>query len=109
MEYLYSQFGVRHECFASPLNRNFDVPRFSSLFPDTDRFFGSTGSFFQLPLDSGSYEVNPPFDWYSVVQCIDRIGEVPLHVARCRTPLCCSCMCTRRTAVAKCASHFTLP
>ena len=73
---LYSEFGVRHECFSSPLNRCFDVPRFSSLFPDTDRFFGSTGSFFQLPLTSGSYEVNPPFDSYSVLQCIDRITEV---------------------------------
>jgi hypothetical protein len=50
--------------------------RFSSLFPDTDRFFGSVGSFFQLPLLEGCYEVNPPFDSHSVLLCIHRMVEV---------------------------------
>ncbi len=59
--------------------------RFSSLFPDTDRFFGSVGSFFQLPLAGGSFEVNPPFDSQSVLLCIDRMVEV-------RSAVCCAPM-----------------
>mmetsp|Transcript_40499 Transcript_40499/g.61402 ORF Transcript_40499/g.61402 Transcript_40499/m.61402 type:complete len:99 (-) Transcript_40499:723-1019(-) len=53
-------FGISHECFASPLNRV--SPSYNSIFPDVDRFFGSLGSFFDfLPLE-GSFEANPPFD-----------------------------------------------
>ena len=43
---LSRSFGVRHECFASPLNCF--MPRFCSLFPDTDGFFGSAGNFFKF-------------------------------------------------------------
>jgi hypothetical protein len=49
---------------------------FHSLFLDTDRFFGSLGSFFQYPLTMGSFEVNPPFDSHSVQACILHIAEV---------------------------------
>ena len=48
-----------HECFASPLNCYY--PSFCSLFPDTDRFFGSYGSFFSFRPKHGSFEANPPF------------------------------------------------
>ena len=53
------RFGVCHECFASPLNCYY--PSFCSLFPDTDRFFGSYGSFFSFRPTSGSFQANPPF------------------------------------------------
>jgi hypothetical protein len=43
---LKEQFGVRHECFASPLNCNFE--HYCSAFLDTDYLFGSCGSFFDF-------------------------------------------------------------
>lgn len=61
---LRDDFGVAKECFASPLNRNAEV--FWSAFPDTDRFFGSNGSFFDamatpLVAEGGGFYANPPF------------------------------------------------
>eukprot|EP00456_Euglypha_rotunda_P014811 TRINITY_DN14700_c0_g1_i3.p1 TRINITY_DN14700_c0_g1~~TRINITY_DN14700_c0_g1_i3.p1 ORF type:complete len:258 (+),score=26.61 TRINITY_DN14700_c0_g1_i3:138-911(+) len=56
---LQERFGVGHECFASPLNQF--LPSFGSAFPDTDHFFGSKGSFFDLRPEEGSFEANPPF------------------------------------------------
>ncbi|RNF08559.1 uncharacterized protein Tco025E_07320 [Trypanosoma conorhini] len=59
MRELHDAFEVHCEAFASPLNAQ--LPLFGSLFPDTDACFGSLGSFFDLALVSGHYEVNPPF------------------------------------------------
>lgn len=61
---LRAEIGVTKECFASPLNRNAEV--FWSAFPDTDRFFGSQGSFFDafaspLVTEGGCFYANPPF------------------------------------------------
>ena len=64
MRALAENFGVEFECFASPLNQHFE--RFCSLFPDVDRWWGSKGSFFDWEPVSGSFEVNPPFDAFSV-------------------------------------------
>jgi hypothetical protein len=54
---------VNHEIFASPLNRTLD--NYTSVFPDTDIFFGSQGNFFneypRLFRNGGSFEANPPF------------------------------------------------
>jgi hypothetical protein len=50
---------VQMECFASPLNCHF--PHYCSAFPDTDRPFGSSGSFFDYYPTEGSFEANPPF------------------------------------------------
>jgi len=58
-EVLHEHFGVDMECFASPLNAYF--PRYCSAFDDTDKPFGSVGSFFDFKPDEGSYEANPPF------------------------------------------------
>jgi phosphorylated CTD-interacting factor 1 len=56
-------FEVRYECFASPFNHN--AGTYWSAFPDTDRFFGSKGSFFthvdDLEEQGGSFYANPPF------------------------------------------------
>ena len=87
MAALARTFRIRAEAFASPLN--VQLPQFGSLFPDTDAYFGSMGSFFDLMLgshasscsaddlhqrssgDEASFhrfgdechmEVNPPFD-----------------------------------------------
>jgi phosphorylated CTD-interacting factor 1 len=61
---LRSAFGVTKECFASPLNRNADI--YWSAFADTDRFFGSNGSFYKaldsaLVQEGGGFFANPPF------------------------------------------------
>jgi len=60
MRVLRDKFGVSHECFASPFNCFF--PSFSSVFPDTDWWFGSRGNFSTLLPKEGSFEANPPFD-----------------------------------------------
>ena len=56
---LQEHWGVEMECFASPLNCRFR--RYCSAFPDTDVWFGSSGSFFEFSPSSGSFEANPPF------------------------------------------------
>lgn len=60
LEALRADFDCAFECFASPLNARY--PRFCSMFPDTDRPFGSLGSFFAFRPAAGSFEANPPFD-----------------------------------------------
>ena len=52
-------FGVHHECFASPLRHYYSS--YNSLFPDTDNFFGSLGSFFEYFPVKGSFVCKPPF------------------------------------------------
>jgi len=58
-EFINEQFDVSFECFASPLNCYFK--NFCSAFVDTDRCFGSKGSFFYFVPEQGSFEVNPPY------------------------------------------------
>ena len=55
---LESSLAVEAELFASPLNST--LPVYASLF-DTDRHFGSCGSFFSFRPRSGSFECNPVF------------------------------------------------
>lgn len=58
------------ECFASPLNNTMDV--YYSKYYDTDRYFGSRGSFFDnFKETQGYYEANPPF----IVSVIDKMFE----------------------------------
>jgi phosphorylated CTD-interacting factor 1 len=52
-------FGVTHECFATPLTRI--CASYNSIFPDSDRYFGSLGSFFDFMPVEGSFFVNPPY------------------------------------------------
>jgi hypothetical protein len=58
---LERRLGVSCECFASPLNCHFGAGGYCSAFPDTDKVFGSRGSFFESYPTSGSFEANPPF------------------------------------------------
>lgn len=60
MELLHTTLGVEMECFASPLNSYFK--HYCSAFVDTDVYFGSVGSFFDLEFIRGSFEANPPFE-----------------------------------------------
>lgn len=63
---MFYDWGIRNEGFASPFNaRLLGKPeaQFHSLFKDTDRIFGSAGSFFNLdqPENSGHWCLDPPF------------------------------------------------
>lgn len=55
--------GMSHESFASPFNVT--LSSYTSMFPDTDTYFGSKGDFFKvyprLFESGGSFELNPPF------------------------------------------------
>jgi hypothetical protein len=64
-QWLYEQYGVDIEGFASPINSqllavDLQCP-FCSLFPDTDRVFGSVGSFFTTNFLDHSVLVNSPY------------------------------------------------
>eukprot|EP01043_Picozoa_sp_COSAG02_P020114 COSAG02_NODE_985_length_15457_cov_108.738247_2_plen_467_part_00 len=75
---LREDFGVFHECFASPLNicpGAYDQT-FNTLFQDTDKYFGSKSSFFDFWPETGAYEVNPPFDKNSVEHTFHHIVEI---------------------------------
>ena len=56
---LLKHWGAQMECFASPLNSRYRT--FCSAYADTDRLFGSQGSFFHFHPLRGSFEANPPF------------------------------------------------
>lgn len=68
-DHLVNKFGVNREAFASPINsglssRSEDI-KFCSLFHDTDKIFGSIGSFFDQKLYDEKkilhWTINPPF------------------------------------------------
>eukprot|EP01060_Flectonema_neradi_P007705 TRINITY_DN15415_c0_g1_i1.p1 TRINITY_DN15415_c0_g1~~TRINITY_DN15415_c0_g1_i1.p1 ORF type:complete len:401 (+),score=60.54 TRINITY_DN15415_c0_g1_i1:158-1204(+) len=59
MKYLINTMDVSIECFASPFNAT--LPVYCSMFKDSDKAFGSVGSFFDFEPTEGSFEANPPF------------------------------------------------
>ncbi len=73
--------GIDTECFASPLNCCLENSYFSAFY-DTDRYFGSKGTFFGKNYKSinveegGKYEVNPPF-----INCIMDLVVKLIHEA----------------------------
>jgi hypothetical protein len=73
-EALSEHFGSSHECFASPLNHHY--ASFFSAFPDTDRWYGSKGSFFESFPREGSFECKPPFAGLSAQQIGNHIGRL---------------------------------
>ncbi|NBP83985.1 MAG: hypothetical protein EBU54_01745 [Mycobacteriaceae bacterium] len=64
-DYLYTDWGVRNEAFASPLDARLfgkEGATYFSVFPDTDEAFGSAGDFFadDNPGRPGSWLFHPP-------------------------------------------------
>ncbi|HLX55262.1 MAG TPA: hypothetical protein VKR58_15065, partial [Aquella sp.] len=61
---LRERLGVTHQLFASPFNCDSNLG-YTSAYPDTDKYFGSKGNFFEkypeLFAKGGSFEANPPF------------------------------------------------
>ena len=67
-KYLYDEFNVRIECFASPFNSKLlelEGTKFCSLFIDTDKYIGSYGPFSYKVLvkneNLGNVLLNPPY------------------------------------------------
>jgi len=73
-EVMSNEWGVSHECFASPLNAT--LTSFNSCCPDVDGSFGSLGSFYDWFPTHGAYEANPPFDFDSVNLCFRHIDKI---------------------------------
>jgi hypothetical protein len=69
-----ASIGVDCEGFSNPFNVS--SRRYCSAFPDTDCWFGSCGSFFDLEFVSGAIEVNPPFDHSVAVRTAQHINKL---------------------------------
>lgn len=66
LKVLQENFKIEAELFASPLNCKLidggSELYYCSLFPKTDKYFGSFGSFWDFdPIYGGSFQCNPPF------------------------------------------------
>lgn len=59
------------ELFGSPLNAC--LRQYCSPFPDIEMLFGSTGSFFDFALTTGTYFMNPPFDEDLIAHAMKKI------------------------------------
>ncbi|CRG98858.1 conserved Plasmodium protein, unknown function [Plasmodium relictum] len=68
MNILAKELEIKRECFSSPFNAV--LKNYCSFFSDIDIFFGSSSNFFEFNLQSGSYEVNPPFDIFLINKLI---------------------------------------
>ena len=71
---LQQGLGVRHECYASPLNHW--CPSYCSLFLDVDSFFGLARIVPRVDARGGVYECNPPFNNASVCACFQRLSTL---------------------------------
>lgn len=54
------KLNVKIELFASAINSS--AMTYGSVFYDIEKYFGSIGSFFQLDIKAGYFEINPPFE-----------------------------------------------
>ena len=76
---LYKNYGIKNEGFASPLNSRMSIykdGKFCSLFYDTDKPFGSLGSYFDVEMlykDNIGWTVNPPYVDFILVKSAKKI------------------------------------
>ncbi len=56
---LKEDFGVNFELFGSSIN--FTLDNYCSLYFDVEKYFGSSGNFFNFDIKSGVYSFNPPY------------------------------------------------
>lgn len=64
-------YDINFEIFASPFNCFLDY--YCSAFYDIEKYFNSAGSFKNITIKSGFYEVNPPFDKFIIEQVSKKI------------------------------------
>lgn len=76
-QFAVKNYGVSVEGFASPINSQIlyinENLKYCSIFPDTDIYFGSIGSFFDANFDGKSVYVNPPY-------VLDIMNKVASHI-----------------------------
>lgn len=70
--YLKQSLNVRVELFGSAINTS--NIRYGSIFDDVEETFGSLGSFFNMNIRSGYYELNPPFDVTTVRNMFEKLS-----------------------------------
>jgi hypothetical protein len=71
---LKSNLGLKFELFGSAINTVLE--NYCSLFYDIERFFGSKGDFFLLPIKKGLYVANPPYDELIMMKMAERIIRI---------------------------------
>lgn len=82
---LKNQLNIKIELFGSPINTsNF---RFGSFFFDCDKYFGSLGNFFDLNIEKGYYEINPPFDSCLIKKMFDKSLSLLINAQNNKNPL----------------------
>jgi len=73
MHVIQMSFNIQFELFGSPLNNY--CKHYCSIFKDIEKHFNSHGSFFELSINKGNFEVNPPFDEELIKLTIDKLIE----------------------------------
>lgn len=75
--YMIHHFHVLIEGFASPINSNFTMHElpYCSLFPDTDKYFGSLGSFYNQDFTNKGVFCNPPYTEIDINLTCDKIFQ----------------------------------
>lgn len=76
---LNKELNIKHECFASPLNAHNKT--YCSAFIDTDKKFGSVGSFFDFYPKNGFYEANPPFNEIIMQKMVEHIEYLLINTS----------------------------
>ena len=59
MSNMNKDYNLNFECFASSINSTFK--RYCSIYYDVEKYFGSTGSFYNLTPKRGTFGLNPPY------------------------------------------------
>ena len=71
---LKDDFGVNFELFGSSIN--FTLDNYCSLYFDVEKYFGSSGNFFNLDIKSGIYSFNPPYQNDIIEKGINKLLDV---------------------------------
>ena len=71
---LKDDFGVNFELFGSSIN--FTLDKYCSLYYDIEKYFGSSGNFFNMNIASGVYNFNPPYQNDIIEKGINKLLNV---------------------------------
>tara|TARA_E500000178_G_C17022837_1_gene756425 strand:- start:1299 stop:2555 length:1257 start_codon:yes stop_codon:yes gene_type:complete len=66
-----NDFGLDFELFGSSVN--FTLSHYCSLYYDIEKYFGSSGSFFNYKVEKGVYSLNPPYQTDIITRGIERL------------------------------------
>jgi hypothetical protein len=82
---LKTYLNIKIELFGSPLNTS--NTNYGSFFYDIDKYFGSLGSFFNMDIKKGYFEINPPFDRCLIKQMFNKLDGFLLNAEKENNPL----------------------